>query len=179
MTDLANLFLSGPSWIIFGLVLIGLELAVPGAVIIFFGAGAVLTGLLTMAEALPGFQAQLLTWVLSSLVMVLLFRRKIANWFPALERYDPRPEPQEILGRRVEVTEDILPDRTDGLVRFQGANWQAATMGSPIYSGQSAKIVGRKNLLLIVEPVDGESDSGAADAADGAPRSDSDASPYA
>ncbi|MEQ9366503.1 MAG: hypothetical protein RIF32_19840, partial [Leptospirales bacterium] len=99
MSDFANLLLSGPAWIIFGLALIGLELAVPGAVIIFFGAGAVLTGLLTMAEILPGLQAQLLTWVLSSLVMVLLFRRKISQWFPALERYDPRPEPQEILGR--------------------------------------------------------------------------------
>lgn len=158
MTDLANLLLSGPAWIIVGLVLIGLELVVPGAVIIFFGVGAVITGLLTMADILPGMQAQLLTWVLSSLVMVLLFRRKIAQWFPALERYDPRPEPEEILGRRIDVVEDILPDSKGGLVRFQGANWQAATSGRPIYAGDDAKIVGRKNLLLIVEPIDPESE---------------------
>ncbi len=191
MTNLANLLFSGPTWIVLGLALIGLELVVPGAVIIFFGVGAILTGVLTMAEVLPGLQAQLLTWVLSSLVLVLLFRRKIAQWFPAFERYDPRPEDQEILGRHVEVIEDILPDSKGGLVRLQGANWQAATAQTPIYSGSEAKIVGRKNLLLIVEPVSagsepdvgtgGSPDAFGSSSASDAPRSSSDADtgPYA
>ena len=159
MGNLAHMLLSGPAWIVAGLIIMALEFLVPGAVIIFFGCGAVLTGVLTMLGVLPGLGAQLLTWALSSLVLVLFFRRKIAELFPSLERYDPRPEPEEMIGRRVLVLEDILPDENSGRVRFQGATWQAATTAGPIFAGNDAKIVARKNLLLIVEPAYSVSDS--------------------
>jgi membrane protein implicated in regulation of membrane protease activity len=179
MEDLAQYLLGGPVWIIAGVVLIVLEFVIPGAVVIFFGGGAILTGALTLAGVLPDLKTQLLTWVLSSLFLVLLFRRKIGQWFPAFERYDPRPEPVEMLGRRVTVLEDILPDSNGGRVRFQGATWQAATTGGPIYAGGDAKIVGRKNLLLIVEPYHPVSEQRLSDSGAGDSGNSSGPDPYA
>ena len=161
MANLADYFLSGPTWIVAGLILMALEFVVPGAVIIFFGAGAVLTGVLVIVDVLPGLSAQLITWALSSLILILVFRRKIAQLFPSLERYDPRPEAEEMIGRTVTVLEDILPDSAGERVRFPGATWQAATNATPIYAGQDAKIIGRKNLLLIVAPAHALSEPGA------------------
>ncbi len=167
MQELARYLFSPPVWLVLGILLIALEVVVPGAVIVFFGVGALISGLLTWLELLPGVGAQLWCWLGSSMVLVLLFRRKIAGWFPALERYEPHPEMIESIGTEVPVLEDVYPagraaefgvEENCGRVRFQGAAWKASAPESrtrPIYAGETAKIIDRKNLLLIVETVEG------------------------
>lgn len=183
MQELARYIFSPPVWLVLGMLLIALELIVPGAVIIFFGVGALITGLLTWLGILTGVGAQLWCWLGSSLVLVLLFRRKIADWFPALERYEPKPDWEDMIGTEVPVLEDVYPvgraaefgvEENSGRVRYQGAAWMAsapAGRSRPIYSGETAKIIDRKNLLLIVE-----SRRGSAGNADSSPIVSSDAS---
>lgn len=59
-------------WIALGMVLIMLEIFVPNFVIIWFGVGSLLVGLLVAAVA-PTLTQQLLTWALSSLALVALW----------------------------------------------------------------------------------------------------------
>ena len=153
MEFLTSLGLTRIAWIVLGVVLIVLELVVPGAVIVFFGVGAILTGILVSLGLLEGFGNQLLFFAISSMVLVLLLRKQVAQWFPALGDYNPYNEEEDLSGRIVEVLQDVKPDSDEGQVRYQGTTWKAKSKVSVISAGQKAKITGRDNLLLYVESV--------------------------
>jgi membrane protein implicated in regulation of membrane protease activity len=63
-------------WFLVGLVLLISELALPGFVIVFFGVGAWITGLLVGVGLLSSFNAQILVFLISSVLTLALFRRK-------------------------------------------------------------------------------------------------------
>lgn len=61
-------------WVVLGLVLIGAEMLAPAFYLIWFGLGALLVGLATSLWPL-GFAAQVATWTVASVAMVLLWFR--------------------------------------------------------------------------------------------------------
>ena len=63
-------------WFLVGLVLLLSELALPGFVIVFFGVGAWVTAVLVGFGLLPGFNAQLLVFLITSILALALFRNK-------------------------------------------------------------------------------------------------------
>ena len=67
-------------WIVGGIVLVLAELVIPSFFIVWFGLGALLTGLLTLAFGLA-VTAQLATWTLASLAMVVLWFRVFKQSF--------------------------------------------------------------------------------------------------
>jgi len=67
-------------WIVGGIVLVLAELVIPSFFIVWFGLGALLTGLLTLAFDLS-LTAQLATWTLASLAMVVLWFRVFKQSF--------------------------------------------------------------------------------------------------
>jgi len=67
-------------WIVGGIVLILAELMIPSFFIVWFGLGALLVGLLTLAFDLP-VTAQLATWTLASIAMVVLWFRVFKQSF--------------------------------------------------------------------------------------------------
>jgi membrane protein implicated in regulation of membrane protease activity len=67
-------------WIVGGIVLVLAELVIPSFFIVWFGLGALLTGLLTLAFELS-LTAQLATWTLASLAMVVLWFRVFKQSF--------------------------------------------------------------------------------------------------
>ncbi len=67
-------------WIVGGIVLVLAELVIPSFFIVWFGLGALLTGLLTLAFELS-LTAQLATWTLASLAMVGLWFRVFKQSF--------------------------------------------------------------------------------------------------
>lgn len=139
-------------WIGTGLALILFEFAIPGLVAVFFGAGAVLTGLLVALGLLDTFVAQLIFWVIASGVIIFSLREQVRRWFPALERYKPPEDEKDILGAVVEVVEDIGAEAA-GRVRFQGSTWKAICREGAVDAGQRVKITGRDNLTLYVSPL--------------------------
>ena len=142
------------AWLVLGGALIIAEFVIPGAVVIFFGAGAILTGAATALGWLPGPGSQLLFWMLSSLVLVGALRRQVRRWFPALESYNPPDETADMLGRTVQVLEDVSSEHERGRVRYQGTTWQARMKTGHISAGNRAKISGRDDLVIYVEAVD-------------------------
>jgi len=67
-------------WIVGGIALVLAELVIPSFFIVWFGLGALLTGLLTLAFDLS-LTAQLATWTLASLAMVGLWFRVFKQSF--------------------------------------------------------------------------------------------------
>lgn len=137
-------------WVISGLVLIVLEFITPGAIIIFFGLAALITGLAVYLELIVTVQNQLLFWVFTSMILVLLLRQQIKKFFPAIVKYDYQDESSEIEGKIVKVSHDISSDHNEGRVKFQGSSYQARSESEAIKAGEYAQIIRRENLVLIV-----------------------------
>ncbi|MBX7058768.1 MAG: NfeD family protein [Leptospirales bacterium] len=149
-----NSTLSAVVWASAGIALVIAEFFVPGAICVFLGLGALLTGGFTYLGALNSLTSQFVFWVFSSLVLILILRARVTRWFPALERDDSRAENDEIAGRLVEVLEDIAPGESEGRVRFQGASWNARSEKDLLRRGEQARILRRDNLWLVVEASD-------------------------
>ena len=136
-------------WFILGLVLLLLELVVPGFVIIFFGVGAWITSLVCIIFN-PGINLQAAIFAVTSVIVLLVFRRMIQNKF--IYNKDDKSESieDEFTGREAVAIDDFGPDKT-GKVEFKGTTWNAESE-SVIKSGQRVIIIEKVNVKLIVKP---------------------------
>jgi membrane protein implicated in regulation of membrane protease activity len=138
---------NGPwSWIIAGLVILGLELMVSGFFLVWLGIAAVLTGLITLAQPLPWGWQWLIFGALSLasiLVWTTVSRRRRAN----------STEPE--LNRRTDryIGHEAVLDRpiVDGYGRLALGDtiWRISGPDLPI--GQRIRIVGADGAVLRVE----------------------------
>ena len=138
-------------WLSLGLILAVSEFVVPGFVIIFFGAGAIVTGVLKLLwSGLPDSLA-LLVFTLSSLGALLLFRKTWAGGKVIRDgnTKDEGDVDESCVGRKVSVVEAIAPGRA-GKVELNGANWTAESDES-LETGAAAVVTERHGLTLIVK----------------------------
>ena len=135
-------------WAIAGIVLIGVEFLIPGFVVFFFGAGALVTALLT--ALIPGLRAdlaaQILVWIGSSGLSLFALRRYLKPIFSGLKN---RGSVEELIGKSAEVIESIEPGRP-GRVRVDGTSWKAVSYGDSFAAGEMVEIVRNDSLTLEV-----------------------------
>jgi membrane protein implicated in regulation of membrane protease activity len=140
-------------WLLAGVLLIGLELLTPGFVVVFFGIGALITGILSLI--IPGMSnsllAQFLTWAASSLLSLALLRRFFKKTFGGKEITDDGSD--EYVGQTAEVVEAIT-QKKPGRVSFQGTTWKAITYDEDIAPGDTVEIMKKDNLTLVVSKRD-------------------------
>lgn len=136
-------------WFILGLVLLLLELVVPGFVIVFFGVGAWLTALVCLI-ANPGINLQAAIFAVTSVLALIVFRRMIKNKFIYSKNDVSEAIEDEFTGREAIAIDDFGPDKT-GKVEFKGTSWNAESE-SVIKSGQRVIIIEKVNVKLIVKP---------------------------
>lgn len=132
-------------WIIIGLVLAALEMVVPGLVIIWFGAGAVIAGII--AFFIPNPAVHYIAFVFFSGLGVFL-----AQW---LGRKITRPEPElvgalRLFGAIGLVVQDIKPPER-GRVKVSGEEWLAESKEN-IAAGTRVRVMRVDGTRLIVEP---------------------------
>ena len=148
MSSLQQLFGAyGPwLWAGLGVVLLTLEVLVPGVHFLWFGLAAV--AVTAAAALLPiGLGWQIVLFGLISMVTVYVGRRL------AREQTGPTDAPalnergQQYVGRTV-VVEDAIADGR-GRVRVDDTLWAAE--GPNIPAGSAAKVTGVKNTVLVVE----------------------------
>jgi hypothetical protein len=84
------------SWWVLGLILLGLELFVPGFVLVWFGVAAILVGLLALIVDWP-VQTLALIWAGVSIVLLLVGRR----WFVASAAHSADPLLNDRAGRLI------------------------------------------------------------------------------
>ena len=135
-------------WILIGMVLLAVEVAVPGGIIfLFFGAAAVALGILVALGLGGPIWFQWLLFSFLSIAGLLLLRR------PILERLKTRSDSTEVdslVGRPVVALED-LPPGAIGKAELRGTSWSAENVGAePLARGERGVVAGVDGLKLQV-----------------------------
>ena len=136
-------------WLIFGLVLLIVEVSAPAFVSLFFGLSALLVALLCwlVGDGLPVWAA----WVIFiGLAVVLLFTlRRVCQKVFVGKRSPDSDLASDMIGQRAVVTVRIQPGQP-GKIEFRGANWQALS-GETLEPGAQVRIVKQESITLTVE----------------------------
>jgi membrane protein implicated in regulation of membrane protease activity len=139
-------------WFLAGLALLLFEFTVPGIILVFFGIGAWITALTTWAGLTGGWTSQLLTFAVSSVVLLVFLRRRFrTRLFGHLTGgQDPQDNLDEFRGQVVVVTQDIDPEQ-GGRVEYKGADW-SARCNLALPAGCRAVILSVDGITLVVRP---------------------------
>ncbi len=138
-------------WILAGLILLGLEFALPGAFVMFLGIGALAAGIATRIWSID-LPIQIMVFVISTLVSVFLLGSFIKKLFKSDSSKDPFIK-DDYLNKIVTVEEEVLQNQMGGKVRFQGTIWDAISQKGKIPKGEKVQIVSRNNLTFTVETI--------------------------
>lgn len=137
-------------WLIFGMVLLVSEFFIPGFIIFFFGVAACLVGVVAFFAPELGIVWEILIFIISSIMLLLLSRRYIPSVFKGRDSIsDIDIDLDDVSGATATAITDIAADGT-GKVEFRGTLWNAVS-GEDISTGDIVRIISRKNITLIVE----------------------------
>jgi len=137
-------------WIVGGIVLIIAELAIPAFFVIWFGLGALLVGLLTLL--LPGLSAtaQVATWTLASLALVVLWFKVFKQ---SLQKTRIGTADGEVIGEIGLLATPVAPFQR-GKVRFQrpllGAEEWVCLADETIPAGERVRVIAVEGSFLKV-----------------------------
>jgi membrane protein implicated in regulation of membrane protease activity len=134
-------------WLLFGFVLLLLELMTPGGFFIFFfGVGAIVVGLLTAAGLAGPAAIQWLLFGGISVVALLLFRKPLESRV----RGAPGREVDALVGETAVALNDIGV-RQIGKAELRGTAWGAMNTGdSVIAAGQRCRVERVEGLMLYI-----------------------------
>jgi membrane protein implicated in regulation of membrane protease activity len=136
------------NWLIFGLLLMGLELMLPGVFLFWVGLAALLVGLLSFVIA-PSWQLQLLMFAVFAAAAVPVWRR-VARSNSSVSDSNPflNKRAQAMVGRVFTLEKPII-DGT-GTVRIDDTVWRVAGPDTP--AGSRVRIVRADGASLTVAP---------------------------
>ncbi len=138
-------------WLAIGVVTIALEFLAPGLIIIFFGLGALLTAVTTWMGFTESLNAQLITFLLSSLIMLFGLRSFFKKWFVGESGHELPGTDDDYIGKEVRVMKDINNSHT-GRVEIKGSLWNAKSLNEvDIAEGELVKIIRREGLTFFVK----------------------------
>lgn len=139
-------------WILVGIILLFSEFLLPGTFVMFLGVGAIFTGIVSRLVPMD-FYSEIIVWVVSSFVSILLGGSLIKKFFKSESSVDPFVT-DDFLNQIVPVEIDVLVGRHGGKIKFQGTLWDAISKESKIPKGEYVRILSRENLTFTVEKVD-------------------------
>ena len=140
-------------WFLVGLALVLAEFMLPGVILVFFGLGAWVTAVTSWIGLTPGWSSQLLTFAISSVVLLALLRR----WFRARffgyvgDDHALDENIDEFKGQVVKVTSELPGSGDEGKVEFKGASWTARSEEA-IAAGDKAIVENAEGITLVVRP---------------------------
>lgn len=138
----------GLMWLIIGVTLFILEMAVPGFILFFFGLAAMLTAL--GCYFFPwSVNTQLAVFLVLSLVSLFSLRGIVQKVFIGDKKEDGEDSIFASGGEKCVVTSTITPP-AEGQVKFGGTFWRAEA-DDAIEEGTVVEIVKQKDLLITVK----------------------------
>ncbi len=135
-------------WIMAGFILMTAELLLPGAITVFVGVAALITGLGIKFGYLDSMTSVLMTFFGSTIVLLIFLRSLFLKFFEGDSRVHDTNEEGDAIGSIVIVVEDIFPFK-EGRVSFRGSSWQARSEVE-LLKGSEAIIVRLDGNILIV-----------------------------
>ncbi len=141
-------------WFSIGLFLLLLELAIPLFMVLFFGIGAWVTSLTVLIGIAPGANIQLLIFLGSSVLSLILFRKKGKRLYQGRVsgKTNEVAASENLAGSHGVVVEDIEHQSLSGKVELFGTNWQAVSEVT-IKKGMPVEVLSRDNITLRVKPL--------------------------
>jgi membrane protein implicated in regulation of membrane protease activity len=124
------------NWLIFGFILMALELAAPGVFLFWFGLAALLVGLVSFALH-PSWQIQLLMFAAFALAAVPLWRRLAPNRLASQSNPYLNRRAAALVGRVFTLEKPIIDG--SGTVRIDDTVWRVAGPDTP--AGSRVKVV--------------------------------------
>ena len=140
-------------WIVGGIALLVAEIVVPGMVLGFLGAAALLVAALLWLGVIDGLVAALTTWFIGSIVMLVALRGLFQRLMPGDQEVHSTDEDLDAFGTVVEVAETI-PKGDQGRIRFRGTTWAATCYERTLEAGSRARLVTRDGIAWVVEPME-------------------------
>ena len=137
-------------WWILGALLAAVEALAPGMFFIWFGAAALIVGLVALIIPGMGWELEVLIFAVLAAVAVFVGRRFLHR--PARKSEDPalNRRAERYLGRRFTLETPIVNGR--GSIRVDDSVWRAA--GPELPAGRQVKVVGIEGTVLKVEEAD-------------------------
>ena len=136
-------------WAVLGVVLIIIEMNHLAFVLAFFGLGALIVSVTTWVGITPGLNSQLAVFSISSLLMLVAFRKTAKKVF-----FGSHDMPPDYKGQKVKVVKDI-PVGGEGSVSYRGSVWIAfSDSANSIPEGSTVEIVsldGIRTKVIFVE----------------------------
>ncbi len=134
------------NWLIFGVILMALELIAPGVFLFWLGLAALLVGLLSFVIN-PSWQLQILTFAIFAAAAVPLWRR-IARSNTSVSESNPflNKRADALVGRVFRLEKPIIDG--SGTVRIDDTIWRVAGPDTP--AGSRVKVVQADGASLTV-----------------------------
>jgi membrane protein implicated in regulation of membrane protease activity len=137
-------------WVLLGLVLMVGEVLTPGGFyIVFFGCGAVITGVAKLL-GLNSLAGEGLVFVISSVALLMLFRNRLLERF----KTSPKDLPLDNLAQEIAVALEEIPGGAIGKVELRGTSWTAQNLSEePIALKRRCKVERTEGLTLFVRAI--------------------------
>ena len=143
----------GPwAWWVLGIVLLILEVLMPGVFLVWIGIAAILTGTLSLLLWEQGFwtwQAQWLVFAVLSLVAALIGRRIVSSRGQGSDQPYLNQRGQSLVGRTATLEQPIAEGR--GRIRLDDTMWSVQGPDLPV--GTRVRVTASNGRDLTVEPV--------------------------
>ncbi|MBQ0710428.1 MULTISPECIES: NfeD family protein [unclassified Ochrobactrum] len=146
-------FLSGLgiwNWLVFGLVLLILEISAPGFFFIWFGLAALVTGALAfLLSSTTGFswQFQTIVFLVLAVIFVLTGRRLFGSRSTDADEVFLNRRGEQMIGQRATLTEPIINGR--GRIRINDTMWRVK--GPDLPAGTEVRVIAFDPLSLEIE----------------------------
>lgn len=140
------------TFLIGGVVLIVLEMVLPGGVVAPLGLAGLVVAALVWLGVADGWLAALTVWFVLSLVLVMVGRMVFQRFMPGEEERGSTDEDAELFDQVVDVVETIEKGR-EGRVSLRESSWRAICYETTLQAGAKARIFYRDGLRLVVTPV--------------------------
>jgi membrane protein implicated in regulation of membrane protease activity len=137
------------NWLIVGVVLLGLEVFVPGNVFVWFGVAAIATGVIAWFTNF-GWQGDLIVFVVLSLIFVLVGRRLFGRSNDPGEQPFLNDRTHRIVGSIYVLGEPIIDGK--GRIKIDDTRWRVT--GPDMPSGTRVKVISADGAVLTVVRAD-------------------------
>jgi len=142
-------------WLIVGVMLFFLEMAMPGFILFFFGLAALITALVAWLTPV-GIAWQLGVFIVTSVVSLLTLRDVIQKRLFKSKAPESTEDLDEdvmfaVPGERAVVGAAIVPP-AEGRINYSGTSWRA-TADEKIEEGEIVAVVRQDNLVIHVEKI--------------------------
>ena len=144
---------NGPwAWLVAGMIMLALELVLPGGFLLWMGIAGIVTGLVSLLQPM-GWPLEWLIFGVLSLGSIALWTRWSRGRGIKTDRPLLNRRAEQVIGQEVVLKQAI--EQGFGRVVVGDSVWRVS--GPDLPAGSHVRVVGNDGSLLWVEPIDGNS----------------------